>query len=69
MIEFLIPAFPLFASELFPDAPAKININHDTINAIVKIVPIKKVADNKISWTNNSGELSYPALSLIFKNS
>ncbi len=66
MSEFLIHAFAFVGS--FPVAQAKINIRPDTINVIVTTVPIKNVADNKISCTNNSGELASATLVLIPKN-
>lgn len=63
MIEYLIPFLALLGS--FPVAPAITNINPEYKKAIVRIVPIKNVADNKISCTNSVAE----ELLLIHNNS
>ena len=53
------PTIPFFAlAGSFPELAAKININHETISAIVTTVPIKNVAESTTSWTNNPTDVA-----------
>jgi len=65
------PIIPfLAASGLFPELAAIIYIMPETTNAMVTTVPIKKVAESTISWTNNPtdvGSSSFLTLFLIPK--
>jgi hypothetical protein len=49
-----------------PELAAKINIIHETINAIVTSVPIKNVAESTTSWTKSHTEVeSHVSLTLF----
>ena len=61
------PVIPFFASAgSFPELAAKININHDTISAIVTNVPINMVADSTMSCTNNPTEVASHSFLTLF---
>ncbi len=56
------PMIPFFAfAGSFPELDAKINMMPDTTSAIVTNVPIKNVADNTTSWTNNPTDVASPS--------
>ena len=55
MNEFISHVFALAGS--LPEAAAKMYISHETIIAIVRIVPINVVAANMISCTNSQTDV------------